>query len=135
MVGKSRLIAGFAIGLLLTGVADIAAPSGSALTGIPEGALSAGIDAQPLVQALAAFAQQSGLHLLYVSALAEHRRSRPVAAGLSPTAALTQLLRTNPGFELAYEDKVAAVFVARKDLKSGENNVATLSHRGMVHGR
>jgi hypothetical protein len=50
-------------------------------------------------------------------------------------AALTQLLRTNPGFELAYEDKVAAVFVARKDLKSGENNVATLNHGGMVRGR
>jgi len=89
VIGKSRLITGCAMGLLLIGIADIAAPSESALTGIPEGALSAGIDAQPLVQALAAFAQQSGLHLLYVSALAEHRRSRPVAAGLSPTAALT----------------------------------------------
>ena len=29
--------------------------------------------------------------MLYVSALAEHRRSGPVAAGLSPTTALTQL--------------------------------------------
>jgi outer membrane receptor protein involved in Fe transport len=80
------------LGLLLIGIGDIAAPSESALSGMPEGALSASIDAQPLAEALAAFAQQSGLQLVYVSALAEHRRSRPVAAGLSPTAALTQLL-------------------------------------------
>ena len=94
MVGKSRRVTGCAmgLGLLLIGIADIAAPSESALSGMPEGALSAGIDAQPLAEALAAFAQQSGLQLVYVSALAEHRRSRPVAAGLSPTAALTQLL-------------------------------------------
>jgi len=29
-------------------------------------------------------------------------------------AALTQLLRSDPGFQLAYQDKVAAVFVARR---------------------
>jgi len=39
-------------------------------------------------------------------------------------AALTQLLRTDPRFDLAYEDKVAAVFVARKGARSGEQNVA-----------
>lgn len=50
-------------------------------------------------------------------------------------AALTQLLRTNAHFELAYEDKVAAVFVARKDLKNGENNVAELDRGETVHGR
>ncbi len=42
-------------------------------------------------------------------------------------AALTQLLRTDTRFELTYEDKVAAVFVARKDLKNGENNLAELN--------
>jgi hypothetical protein len=50
-------------------------------------------------------------------------------------AALTQLLRTNAHFELAYEDKVAAVFVARKDLKNGENNVAELDRGETAHGR
>jgi hypothetical protein len=49
-------------------------------------------------------------------------------------AALTQLLRTDARFQLAYEDKVAAVFVARKD-PGGENNVAELSHGITVHGR
>ena len=34
-------------------------------------------------------------------------------------APLTQLLRMSPGFKLAYEDKVAAVFVARKALSGG----------------
>jgi len=34
-------------------------------------------------------------------------------------ASLTQLLRMDPRFELAYEDKLAAVFVARKTLPSG----------------
>lgn len=41
-------------------------------------------------------------------------------------AALTQLLRTDAHFELAYEDKVAAVFVARGHATTGENNVAEL---------
>jgi len=41
-------------------------------------------------------------------------------------AALTQLLRADARFELAYEDKVAAVFVARSDAKNGQNSVATL---------
>lgn len=39
-------------------------------------------------------------------------------------AALTQLLRTDARFNLAYEDKIAVVFVARNDGKSGERNVA-----------
>ena len=46
-------------------------------------------------------------------------------------AALTQLLRTDAHFDLAYEDKVAAVFVARQDTKNGgENNVAELNRDG-----
>lgn len=42
-------------------------------------------------------------------------------------AALTQLLRTDSRFELTYEDKVAAVFVARRDLKGNESDVAELN--------
>ena len=105
------------MGLLLIGIADIAVPSGSALTGILEDALSASIDAQPLDQALAAFAQQSGLQLLYVSALAEHRRSRPVAAGLSPTAALTQLL-AGTGLRFKFlNDRTVSIFAVPPDEK------------------
>jgi hypothetical protein len=40
---------------------------------------------------------------------------KSAAIVLGPTnAALTQLLRTDPHFQLAYEDKIAAVFIARK---------------------
>ena len=51
-------------------------------------------------------------------------------------AALTQLLRTDAHFDLAYEDKVAAVFVARQDGKNGaENNVAELNHTAAPQAR
>lgn len=45
-------------------------------------------------------------------------------------AALTQLLRTDERFELAYEDKVAAVFVARKEQRNAGSNLAALSQAG-----
>jgi hypothetical protein len=48
-------------------------------------------------------------------------------------AALTQLLRTDARFELAYEDKVAAVFVTRPSAKN-ENNVAELNRQGSGAG-
>jgi iron complex outermembrane recepter protein len=48
--------------------------------------------AQPLSQALAEFARRTGLQLIYVSQLTVDRRSHPVPAGLSPAAALNQLL-------------------------------------------
>jgi len=40
-------------------------------------------------------------------------------------APLTQLLRLSPGFELAYEDKIAAVFVARKGSTAKLGDTAT----------
>lgn len=40
-------------------------------------------------------------------------------------ASLTQLLRMDPRFELGYEDKLAAVFIARKTLHSGTAQPAT----------
>jgi hypothetical protein len=50
-------------------------------------------------------------------------------------AALTQLLRTDARFELAYEDKVAAVFVAKRDIKDRESNVAELVSAGDPRNR
>jgi len=44
----------------------------------------ADIAAQPLTQALAAFAQQTGLQLIYVSAVAEAQQSKGARAGLPP---------------------------------------------------
>ena len=47
-------------------------------------------------------------------------------------AALTQLLRTDSRFELKYEDKVAAVFVSRKDPKATATSVAALNRIGSL---
>ena len=45
-------------------------------------ALAADIPAQPLAQALAAFARQTGLQLVYVSGVVRDQRSHAVSAGL-----------------------------------------------------
>src|SRR6266481_8073031 len=54
--------------------------------------LSADIPPQSLTQALTALAQQTGLQLIYVSAVAGTQQSRGAQAGLSLSAALTRLL-------------------------------------------
>jgi len=55
--------------------------------------LVADIPAQPLAEALATFARQTGLQLLYVSDVVRNRRSHAAAAGLSPDEALARLLQ------------------------------------------
>jgi iron complex outermembrane receptor protein len=54
--------------------------------------LSVVIAPQPLTAALADFAHQTGLQLVYVTQIAAGRASKGAQAGLSATAALTQLL-------------------------------------------
>jgi outer membrane receptor protein involved in Fe transport len=56
-------------------------------------ALTAPIAAQPLAKALEAFAQQTGLHLMYVSGVVHNQTSQPVPAGLSADQALARLLQ------------------------------------------
>jgi outer membrane receptor protein involved in Fe transport len=51
------------------------------------------IPAQPLAQALAAFASQTGLQLVYVSGVVRNQNSHAVPAGLSSQDALSRLLR------------------------------------------
>ena len=55
-------------------------------------ALAADIPAQPLAQALAAFARQTGLQLVYVSGVVRDQRSHAVSAGLSANEALARML-------------------------------------------
>jgi outer membrane receptor protein involved in Fe transport len=55
--------------------------------------LAADIPAQPLAQALAAFARQTGLQVVYVSGVIGNQRSQAVAAGLKADEALTRLLQ------------------------------------------
>ncbi|MBS0377151.1 MAG: TonB-dependent receptor [Proteobacteria bacterium] len=54
--------------------------------------LAAAIPAQPLDRALTELAEQTGLQLVYVSGVVQHRRSHAVPAGLEPEAALLRLL-------------------------------------------
>src|ERR1700716_1470492 len=51
------------------------------------------IPARPLAEALAAFARQTGLQLVYVSSVVRNRRSHAAAAGLTPDEALARLLQ------------------------------------------
>ena len=55
-------------------------------------ALAADIPAQPIAQALAAFARQTGLQLVYVSGVVRNQRSRAVSAGMSVNEALSGVL-------------------------------------------
>ena len=55
--------------------------------------LTADIPAQPLAQALAAFAQQTSLQLVYVSGVVRDQQSQPVTAGLGASEALARLLQ------------------------------------------
>ena len=73
-------------------VALLDAPAILAQTVAPS-VLAAEIPAQPLAQALAAFAQQSGLQLVYVSAVVANRTSHAAPAGLSVNEALSRLLQ------------------------------------------
>jgi iron complex outermembrane recepter protein len=63
--------------------------------------LAADIPAQPLAQALAAFAQQTGLQLVYVSGVVRGQRSRAVPAGLGANEALARVLE-GTGLEFEY---------------------------------
>jgi outer membrane receptor protein involved in Fe transport len=58
-----------------------------------EVALTTDIPAQPLSSALEAFADQTGLHLVYLSRIVRDQKSRAVSAGLRPQDALARLLQ------------------------------------------
>jgi iron complex outermembrane receptor protein len=58
-----------------------------------EAALTTDIPAQPLARALEAFAEQTGLHLVYLSRVVRNQQSHAVGAGLRPQEALSQLLQ------------------------------------------
>jgi iron complex outermembrane recepter protein len=104
------------------GLVDVATPSGSWPVVVSPSALSAGIEAQPLAQALAAFAQQTGLQLIYLAALTEHRHSRAVEAGLSPQVALARLLPDSGlGFTFL-NDRTISIFAVGSDAEHPGGN-------------
>src|SRR3984885_15701855 len=64
-------------------------------------ALTADIPAQPLAQALEAFARQTGLQVVYVSEVVQTQRSRAVSAGLSASNAIGRMLE-GTGLQFEY---------------------------------
>jgi outer membrane receptor protein involved in Fe transport len=101
MVGRSHRrsadIASVVSGVLraasiCTPVALFGAPAALAQTFEPA-ALAVDIPAQPLAQALAAFARQTGLQLIYVSGVVRDQRSVAVASGTSANEALARMLQ------------------------------------------
>ena len=84
-----------------------------ALANAPTSAtLPAAIPAQPLARALAAFADQSGLQLVYVSSAVSNRRSHAVLAGAGTEDALTKMLE-GTGLQFEYlNPQTIRIFVA-----------------------
>ena len=78
--------------------------------------LAADIPPQPLAEALAAYARQTGLQLVFVSEIARGKTSKGAPAGLTHEAALTRLLDgTGLRFEFLNERSVR-ILVAKPEL-------------------
>ena len=72
--------------------------------------LTVAIPPQPLAAALAAYARQTGLQVLYVSEIVRNKASKGALAGVAPDAALSQLLAgTGLRFEFLNERSVRIV--------------------------
>ncbi len=105
--GRGRSIGTRALVSAVLGALSISAPFAFAQTQAPQNqvrempALTADIPAQPLARALEAFASQTGLRIVYVSAVVHDQRSRAVSAGLSAPNALGRLLE-GTGLQFEY---------------------------------
>jgi iron complex outermembrane receptor protein len=84
----TRLMPQCVLGSILAALSVAAVPPDAP----PGNPLSVDIPAQPLSMALAAFADQTGLPLVYISTIGEGRVSHKAGAGMPPSAALRTLL-------------------------------------------
>jgi iron complex outermembrane recepter protein len=87
--------------LLICVPVAFAEPQATQTQAVEISALTADIPAQPLAQALEALARQTGLQLVYLSALVHDQRSRAVSSGLSASNALGRLLE-GTGLQFEY---------------------------------
>src|ERR1700761_6764656 len=92
-IGTGALVGALLRGLMICAPVTVAGaqPADSQSAEVP--ALTSDIPAQPLAQALDAFARQTGLQLVYVSALVQDQKSRAVPSGLGVSNALDRLLQ------------------------------------------
>ena len=103
-----RLIPRCALWCLLA--VSLASPASAAV-------LSSDIAPQPLAEALTAFAEQTGLQLFYLTAIAETQQSGGARAGTSPSAALAQLLE-GTGLQFTFINARAVRIFAPDDTAS-----------------
>ena len=88
--------------------------------------LAVDIPAQPLAQALAAFARQTGLQLVYVSGVVGNQKSRSASAGLSTQEALARMLQgTGLRFEYLTPHSVR--------IRAASSPASTVSNTATVH--
>jgi iron complex outermembrane recepter protein len=86
-------------------------------------ALTADIPAEPVAQALAAFARQTGLQLAYVSGVVSDQKSHAVVAGVNAQDALTRLLRgTGLRFEYLTAHSVRIVATSQSSVTTNMNS-------------
>ncbi|MGH7490116.1 MAG: TonB-dependent receptor plug domain-containing protein, partial [bacterium] len=105
MISPRKLLASWALWSLLVSTAALSQP-------LPT--LGAEIAPQPLAQALAAFADQTGLQLVYVSEIVNSKQSKGAHAGLALPVALTSLLEaTGLRFEFL-NDRTVRIYASVK---------------------
>jgi outer membrane receptor protein involved in Fe transport len=94
-------------------------------------ALAADIPAQPLAQALAAFASQTGLQLVYVSGAVRNQKSHPTPAGLGAEDALLRLLQ-GTGLRFEYLTPHSIRILAATRLPMATTNTSTGDESGEI---
>lgn len=100
------------------------APAALAQTVEPT-APAGGIPAQPLAQALEAFANQTGLQLVYVSGVVRNQRAHAVPAGLGVSESLARMLEgTNLTFEYLTPRSIR-ILVAAAPPRAAATNIPT----------
>ena len=89
------------------------------------------IAAQPLSQALTEFARQTGLQVVYVSAVVESRQSTTVPPGLSPADALARLLG-NTGLQFEFlNDRTIRIYAGLADPRHASNATVSGAAQGV----
>jgi iron complex outermembrane recepter protein len=126
MGGRWRPLAGILVGVLALLPHHswaLSAAGADAPPSLGNAVLAHEIAAQPLPKALDAFARQTGLQFIYVSRLAEGRRSGRVPAGLQLSTALDRILA---GTGLQYEIlNIQTVTIFASPPEKGQSPVAS----------
>jgi hypothetical protein len=112
-IGTRKLGSAVLLALLIFAPGAFAEGPATQTQAIEIPALTADIPAQPLAQALEAFARQTGLQLVYVSEVVQTQRSRAVSSGLSASNALGRLLE-GTGLQFEYLTSLPRPLVRRQ---------------------